>query len=84
MPKILRVLPFILAAYVIIAGVGIEAVNSAGAQGGFLQQYYAEYYGEAGEPQGSLEWRTPEGYAFQKLALIVGIWVYPASVIGAA
>jgi heme A synthase len=51
--------------------------------GGLVEQWYADYVGQDGVLTGSGKWRTEEGKAFQTVALLFGICVYPAAVLAA-
>lgn len=68
-------------AYVI--GVGGLILYWNAQSGGLVQNWYAEYMGSDGILTGSGKWRSEEGKAFQNTALLLGIWVYPFSLIAA-
>ncbi len=50
--------------------------------GEVIRQWRHEYYGDAGEPNGSMKFRTPEGHLFKCFALPWGLLVYPLAAFG--
>jgi hypothetical protein len=53
------------------------------AAGGLVEGWYADYVSPDGLISGSGKWRTEEGKTFQTVALLLGTWVYPGSLLAA-
>jgi hypothetical protein len=76
-----RIVAFALLAYVVTVGSMLLYWNAAG--GGMVEGWYRAYVGPRGQIEGSGKWRDPEGKAFQDMALLFGLWVYPLSLVAA-